>query len=74
MFDDVDPVEEARLFLWEQKNSFHFKTYLKIIQYMYDKEASRLVNADPAFLLRHQGILMGLNLAKALLTQAKIPE
>jgi hypothetical protein len=74
MFDDPDPLEEAKLFLWEQRNSAHFKAYLKIIEHMYEKEASRLVNADPAMLLRHQGILMGLNLAKALMTQAKIPE
>lgn len=74
MFDDPDPLEEAKMFLHEQRNSLHFKTYLLLVQHMYDKEASRLVNADPAFLLRHQGILMGLNLAKALLTQAKIPE
>lgn len=59
--------EDDRRFLAEQKHSAHFKVFQKAINYFYLSECARLPTVEPGVLLRHQGILQGLTLAKNLL-------
>jgi hypothetical protein len=72
--DKMELTEEDRLFLFEQRNSIHYRTFNKAISHLYMQECARLTSAKPEDLLRHQGILQGLALARNLLIHGREPE
>lgn len=59
--------EDDRRFLAEQKHSAHFRVFQKAINYFYLLECAKLPTVEPALLMRTQGVLQGLTLAKNLL-------
>lgn len=66
--------EDDRQFLTDQRNSLHFKVYTRALNQLLAAKTSELIKATPDTLLRHQGVLQGLNLAKAILFLGTDPE
>ncbi len=66
--------DEERDFLFEQRNSYHYRLFEKAILWLYGREANQLVQCKPESLVQKQGILIGLTMAKNLMTLGKMPE
>ncbi len=65
---------EEKKFLWEQRQSEHFRVYDKAITYLWSLKAAELASATPDTLLKYQGVIQGLTIAKNLLSLGAIPE
>lgn len=68
----LDEVE--RNFLYEHRNSEHFRVFQKAIIYLYSLDCARLSLAKQEELPMMQGRLQGLMAAKNLLALGKFPE
>ena len=66
--------EDEKVFLYQQRNSEHYRVFSKAITYLYSLEAARMVHAKPDELLQFQGKGQGLLLARSLLHLGKIQE
>lgn len=58
--------EEERRFLFDQKNSEHFRVFAKAITWAYSLEAAKLATAVTGDLPRLQGVLQGLLAARGM--------
>jgi hypothetical protein len=59
--------DEERTFLYDQRNSEHFRLFAKAITWAYSLEAAKLVTATQVDLPRIQGVLQGLLSARGVI-------
>lgn len=59
--------EEERRFLFEQRNSEHFRVFTKAITWAYSLAAAKLVTANRDDLSKLQGVLEGLLTARGII-------
>lgn len=59
---------EEKRFLYDQRNSEHFRLFSKAITWAYSVEAAKLVTCSSEELLRAQGVLQGLLTARGIIT------
>ena len=64
---DLELTEEERRFLFDHRNSEHFRVFAKAIACRYAQEAGRLVSVPMAELPRSQGVLQGLLAARGMI-------
>lgn len=71
----AEPLDELeKNFLFEHRNSEHFRVFVKAINYLQGLEAGKMATASFEQLPVIQGRFQGLNIAKNLLALGNFPE
>lgn len=66
--------EQEKQTLYDNRNSELYRVFAKAVTYMYSIKAAELAHAQPQDLVRYQGIMQGLLIAKNILSLGQMPE